>query len=283
MKTSVSCQLLSVLLAGLCGSAPAVQEVVKEGFGFSLLPNAMAQNPRLVMTVFTEMTDHGRALPAVSTAAPVYFVAHDDGRKARGEEAGESVFPTPAALQEILFRSLATNGYQPAAEGQSPGLALVYYWGSHHGMMDLEETLEFRQVYQQQILERAMLVGGTTYRTKVAEEFAHGTTFADRIGKKGFLFDQASKDIYFVVVSAYDHAELLEGRRRLAWRTMMTVSTTGIAMRDALPPLVVTAADYFGRETGEPLAIIRRARRGTVTLGPMEIVEDRRQPDLARN
>ena len=54
----------------------------------------------------------------------------------------------------------------------------------------------------------------------------------------------------------------------------MTVTTTGIAMRDAVPPLLMTAADYFGRETPEPVAIHRRVRRGTVTLGPLVIVAD---------
>jgi hypothetical protein len=278
---SPACLLLPAVLSGLLVSAAAAAEPVPEAFGFSLVPNAFSANPRLAMTIFTEMTDYGRALPAVSAEAPVYFMAHDHGRRSEGVAVGESVFPTPAGLQETLFRALAVNGYQPAPAGQAPGLVLIYYWGSHNAMMDLEQISLFRERNQQQIMERAMLVGGSAYREQLGREFAFGYTFADRMPKKSFLIDQVSQDMYFVVVSAYDHAELAAGRRRLAWRTTMTVSSIGIAMRDALPPLLVTAGDYFGRETGEPVAIVRRARRGTVTLGPLQIIEDHAQTDVA--
>lgn len=281
MKPS-ACLLLPAVLGGWLVTAAVAGEPVPDAFGFSLVPNAFSSNPRLAMTVFTEMTDYGRTLPAASSSSPVYFVAHDHGRRSEGEAIGESVFPTPAGLQETLFRSLAVNGYQPAAAGQAPGLVLIYYWGSHNAMTDLEQISLFREQHQQQILERAMLVGGSAYRAQVGREFSFGYTFADRLPKKAFLFNQVSQDVYFVVVSAYDHAELAAGRRRLAWRTTMTVSTIGIAMRDALPPLVITAGDYFGRETGEPVAIVRRARRGTVTLGPLQIIEDHPKTDVAR-
>lgn len=281
-----ACLLLPAVLGGLLLSAvtaaAADAEPVPDAFGFTLVPNAFSANPRLAMTVFTEMTDYGRSLPPVSAAAPVYFAAHDHGRQSEGEMVGESVFPTPAGLQETLFQALAVNGYQPVPAGQAPGLVLIYYWGSHNAMNDQEQIQMFPEQHHRQMLDRAMLVGGSTYRRKLADEFAYGYTFADRLPKQAFLFNQVSQDVYFVVVSAYDHAELAAGRRKLAWRTTMTVSTTGIAMRDALPPLVVTAGNYFGHETGEPVAILRRARRGTVTLGPLRIIEDHAQTDLAR-
>lgn len=258
-------------------SATPPDEVASESFGFSLLPNSLTPNPRLVMTVFTEMTDHGRALPAASAEAPVYFVAHDQGRKSQGEAVGESVSPTPDALQETLFRSLAVNGYQPATVGRNPSLVLIYYWGSHH-RMDPEQAELFPRLHQQRVLERAMLVGGSAYRKQIGHEVAFGHTFADRTPKKTFLIEQATGDMYFVVVSAYDHAELGAGRRRLAWRTTMTVGTAGVSMLDALPPLVATAGDYFGRETAEPVAIQRRVRRGTVKLGPLHVVGDPGRP-----
>jgi len=281
-----ACLLLPAVLGGLLVSAvtaaAADAQPVPDAFGFTLVPNAFSANPRLAMTVFTEMTDYGRSLPPVSAAAPIYFAAHDHGRQSEGEMVGESVFPTPAGLQETLFQALAVNGYQPVPAGQAPGLVLIYYWGSHNAMNDQEQIQMFPEQNHRQMLDRAMLVGGSTYRRKLADEFAYGYTFADRLPKQAFLFNQVSQDVYFVVVSAYDHAELAAGRRKLAWRTTMTVSTTGIAMRDALPPLVVTAGDYFGHETGEPVAILRRARRGTVTLGPLRIIEDHAQTDLAR-
>ena len=253
-------------------SLPAVAaETVPEAFGFTLVPNAFSKNPLLTMTVFTDMTEHGRALPAAAKDSPRYFVALDEGMRTMGEEIAGIRSPAPAALQDILFKSLADGGYVPAPEGKSPDLALIYYWGSHYAM-DLDQAGMFPELHQQRVTERAMLVGGRAFRNKVRDEFAFGYTFADRTPRKLALINQATQDLYFVVVSAYDHAELAAGRRKLAWRTSMTVLTNGVSMRDSLPPLIATAANYFGRETDEPLALNRRVRRGTVTLGPLYIV-----------
>lgn len=274
MKSPAALLLSAALLGGLPALAPAADSTpVPDSFGFSLVPNAFSSNPRLAMTVFTDMTEHGRTLPAASPQAPVTFIALDEGMRTEGEQFSGFISPPPAQLQEMLFRSLEGAGYRPVAAGKAPDLVLIYYWGSHYAM-DLEQTMMFPEVHHRGVLERAMLVGGRAYRRSIWNEFEYGYTFADRTPKKTFLINQANNDLYFVVVSAYDHAALVAGQRKLAWRTTMTVSTNGISMKDALPPLVLTASDYFGRDTGEPVAIFRRARRGTVTLGPLRIVAD---------
>lgn len=271
---AASCLSLVLLNLPAAAAAPAADPTpVPDSFGFSLVPNAFSKNPRMAMTIFTDMTEHGRTMTAASPQAPVYFVALDEGMRTEGEQIGGVISPPPAKLQEMLFRSLAGGGYLPAPEGTAPGLVLIYYWGSHYAM-DLEQVGMFPEVHHRSVLERAMLVGGRAYRQQVWNEFAYGYTFADRTPKKTFLIDQASNDLYFVVVSAYDHAALVAGKRKLAWRTTMTASTNGISMQDALPPLVLTAGDYFGRETAEPVAVFRRVRRGTVTLGPLRVVAD---------
>jgi hypothetical protein len=272
MKTATL--LLSAVLGGLPVFAPAADPTpVPEASGFSLIPNAFSRNPRLSMTIFTDMTEHGRTLPAATPQAPRYFIALDEGMRTEGEQIGGVISPPPPQLQAMLFRSLADAGYLPAPAGTAPDLVLIYYWGSHYAM-DLDQAMMFPDLHHQRFMERAMLIGGRAYRKQIWNEFAYGYTFADRTPKKAFLIDQASNDLYFVVVSAYDHAALAAGRRKLAWRTTMTVGTNGISMQDALPPLVITAGNYFGRETMEPVAIFRRARRGTVTLGPLRIVAD---------
>ena len=274
MKTPALLLLSVALMGGLLVSAFAAGPApVPEGFGFTLIPNAFSKNPLLTMTVFTDMTEHGRTLPVPSKESPRYFIALDEGMRTEGEQLAGVISPAPEALQQILYKSLADGGYQPALAGQQPDLVLIYFWGSHYAM-DLDQIGMFPEVHYRGLMERAMLVGGRAYRKKIYEEISYGYTFADRTPKKTFLINQAADDIYFVVVSAYDHAELAAGRRKLAWRTSMTVRTNGVSMRDSLPPLIATAANYFGRETVEPVALNRRVRRGTVTLGPLYIVGD---------
>ena len=88
------------------------------------------------------------------------------------------------------------------------------------------------------------------------------------------LFQQADTDLYYVVVSAYDHASVVANAPKLAWRTTMTVNAIGVAMKESLPPLILTAGNWFGREMTETVAMRRSVRRGTVILGPLQVIED---------
>jgi hypothetical protein len=246
MKTAVV--LLSlVLLAPL--AAGAESEQAKTGFGFSLLPNGLTPNPTLSMTVNTVITDYGRELQP-ATGETVYFEAHDMGLQQQGVVISGERAPLPAVLRETLLRSLAASGYQPAPAGGQAQVALVYFWGSHHGM-DWDIAVNFPDQAQQYILERAALIGGGKYQHQLSNEFDFGYTALDRTPAKVFLLNQAYADVYYVVVSAYDYCALAENQRRLLWRTTMTSATYGVSMKDALPPLVMTAQGYFGRETIE--------------------------------
>jgi hypothetical protein len=269
---AVSALLLSALVGGLLASAPAAPAETREATGFSLIPNAFTKNPLLSMTVFTEMTAYGRNWRPATPDAPVSFVAVDRGMHTMGEAISGVISPPPEAFRDILLRALAGGGYVPVPADQPAGLVLFYFWGSHYGM-DLDQALMFPELNDLQILERAMLVGGRRYQLQILNEMDFGHTFADRTAKKRFLITQATDDLYFVVVSAYDYREVAANQPRLLWRTTMTVGTNGVSMKDTLPPLVMTASPYFGRDMPEPLALHRRARRGTVTLGPLNIVE----------
>jgi hypothetical protein len=100
-----------------------------------------------------------------------------------------------------------------------------------------------------------------------------GSTPFDTGPKEDYLYYQAQHDLYYAVVSAYDFAALAKNQRKLAWRTTMTVNATGVNMTETLPVLLSSSSFYFGRETTEPVAVMRDLRRGTVTLGPLKILE----------
>ena len=139
--------------------------------------------------------------------------------------------------------------------------------------MDREERTEFPVKYYQQLLERAVLVGGQSFRKSLSQRLSFGDTILDHAAKLDFLTDQASDDLYFVMVSAYDFAALKQRQRRLIWRANLTVSARGVSMTDSLPALVLTGAPYFGRDLKESEILFRNVRRGVVELGPSKIIE----------
>ena len=239
---------------------------------FTLLPKIFQRNPTLEMTAFTEVTAHGKTLAPATPEAPQYYALTEKGRQDRGEVMAGDAGPSREELLAPLQRALARAGYRPADETHPATLALIWYWGSHNApdgdMIRMFPDLAFKYA-----VDAAMLVGGRHYAQKIFREFDVAGWDYSVSAKKDFLRTQVAEDLYYVVVSAYALGEIAQNQHRVLWRTSMTVNTRGVSMRESLPPLIMTAGDYFGRATTESVALRRAVRRGTVKLGPMEILE----------
>jgi len=283
MKIICRATVLAWLLpAAFAADPPPVNELAvgedpNPPFHFNLIPKPFLRNPQLEMTVYTEMSPFGRTLIPATPEAPVTFIASNQGFRPMGDGVGNQRSPLPAELEPILFQALGERGYVAASSGQTPALVLIYFWGSHY-RLDVEMARIFPEMHRQHLLERAVLVGGRTYALELERQFDFGYMPGDRFLKKGYLFQQADTDLYYVVVSAYAHESVLRNQPRLAWRTTMTVNALGVSMKESLPPLLLTAGTWFGRETDEAVALRRSVRRGTVELGPLQVIEDDPEP-----
>jgi hypothetical protein len=248
-------------------------------FVFSLLPKSFQRNPTLDMTVNTEVTDSGRLMRTVSPSAPAYYLAQSAGFKSLGSPIAGEKSPPEAELARALLKSLALNGYLPATKsGPQPSLVVIYYWGSHN-KLDREDAENFPDLANKYKLERAALIGGKKYVADLSRTMTWGESLTDHTDLKEYLKYQANEDLYFVVASAYDHAALVHGQRKLIWRTTMTVNSTGVNMMESLVPVIATAAPFFGRETLEPEIAARRIfRDGHVEIGVPKVINDSAPP-----
>lgn len=282
---------------------------------FNLLPKAFQRNPRLHLTVVTELTPEGRKRPEVTLQHPAYCLIQSGGyhHTARAA-AGDGGTLSADAMNAFVLRALATRGYLPAAESVPVSLVLVYSWGLHgrpvqDGAAGGDELLR-------NLLDRASLVAGEKFRLEfyslLAEAMAQADAaasaptrhmeldgvavapvlgpdqlefispinrFRDRSAKHDFLLEQVAGDVYFVVISAYDHDALTKGRRLLLWRTRMTVGADGVAQADAVPTLVGSAAPYLGRDMPEPATLTPRLHpEGRVRLGPLVFPDEKDGP-----
>jgi hypothetical protein len=264
-------------------------------FSFSLLPKAFQSKPRIDMTVFTTLTDAGRLVAPASPEHPVYYVVYPGGfRELGGSYAGVHP-PQEADLERVMKKALATQGYLPATDAaHRPSVLVIFTWGMHSRLDPNTEAISPEAMFQNMI-ERAALVGGFGFAHRVGHAYEDramsqlsGPSFADASfnlidpvhrltddnARSEYLMDQINDDIYFVVASAYDYASVAQGKRTLLWRTNMTVNTAGVNMKETLPPLIATAAPFFGRETEGPEALQRRInRKGTVEIGNSTVVE----------
>jgi len=93
------------------------------------------------------------------------------------------------------------------------------------------------------------------------------------------LVDELFSSSYFVVASAYDYAAMAKGQRLLLWRTKMTVNSLGVNMAESVPPLIASAAPYFGKEMKDPVVVTKKLQRGgRVDVGTPVVVPEPAPP-----
>lgn len=265
----------SIAVAGLIAALLVTSEACRGSesqFTFNLLPKAFQSSPILDTTVNTEMTAEGRLQRTPSPENPMLYISLDAGFKPRGEPMGERP-PAAELLEKAMKESLAQSGYsQVSAPKDKPSIAILFYFGSHN-RMDPEQAALFPEVARRYEMERARLIGGTTFLRRIANIQEFGEWLGDRTSDLEFLRYQAADDLYYVVASAYDFEALAHKQRRLLWRTTMTVNANGVSMRESLPVLIATASPYFGRETEIPQIGKPRLRRWGVKVGEDKVLE----------
>lgn len=276
---------------------------------FSLLPKSLQAQPRLEATVVTEMTEAGRKLPLVSAASPAYYVLQSGGFLRTASAPANRAMVSAEAIDVFVRRSLAARGYLPAEPEQDrrASLALVYAWGVHARLRPGENSSAQEMV--QNVRTRAALVGGEKFAAQIVDLMMRASAqaeaalptarvtldgepvppvlgpeqlefmspieqFRNASARNEALLEQVGNDLYFVILSAYDGAELARGHRVLLWRTRMTAATEGIAANDVLPTLIKSASPYFGREMKDVAVLAPRSgSAGKVDYGPLEVKE----------
>lgn len=299
-------------------ATPAAAKKEESQWVFSLLPKSLQKNPRLELTVITEMTEEGKKLPAVSPGSPAYFDTFSAGYHAMGELSANENPVAEAEIRKLLISSLAMSGYLPEKPPAHPAtLMIIFSWGTHNLLVDLDEensTLDPTAVARN-LLDRAALVGGTKFSERLKQLFreandlatANYTPPADPTGtvpampspippqmmefmnpverfkrestRNDFLVDQAASDVYYVVASAYDLSAMKAKHRVLLWRTRMTVASAGVSQEQSLPTMVYAAGPFFGKDMTDAEIIHRKViPDGTVEIGVPRVVEPEETP-----
>jgi hypothetical protein len=286
---------------------PAAKFAEKSEWVFSLLPKSLQKNPNLDLTIITEMTELGKKLPPVSPDQPAYYITQSAGFHQMGESVSNEKSIAAAEVERILTHSLAANGYLPAKPpAHPPSLVIIYTWGSHSLLreVDPENPSLSPEMVARNVLDRAALVGGEKFARHLLELFNEAdilaqsasvptppdgnavlgqaqldflnpvSRFKNQSAKNEFLVDQAADDIYFVVASAYDYQSVTAQRKKLYWRTRMTVAAQGVSQPQTLPTLIATAAPFLGKDMAESEIVTRRpVPEGRVEIGTPTVVE----------
>ena len=82
---------------------------------------------------------------------------------------------------------------------------------------------------------------------------------------------------YYIVISAYDFPELLNGgKKTLLWQTRVSVRSAGNSFDQSFVPMLKTAAKYFGRDSGK--LVREEQEKAKVELGELKFLGEAKNP-----
>ena len=274
------CLVACLVLGGLSGAEDVrVADATEERFRLvDLLPNSVQKNPKIALTVMTDMTEEGRARPVPSAQAPTYYAIVDGGQVEEGDPVAGDAWPTASELARVLGSSLAQGGYLPAAPGHPPTVMVHYRWGILNrrepvsgasavgGNAELPDSDD--RVQMKNFVARAMFVGGEKFTRDLLHAIkTHSLdAFRARDWQTDDLVSLVFCNLYVILASGYDYEALQRGEKKLLWKTRIATDSHGLVLRETLPALVRNAGVYIGHETASVM-LRRRLLTGRVDMG----------------
>jgi len=199
---------------------------------------------------------------------PVHYLWLGSGERALGAVWAGERQPDRASLEKEVVRVLGTqNFHRTQIGGPMPQLAIVVLWGSANLMIDdIEETDD---------------AGGTTTSSLVwnRREIAQ-LVGADKANRKMLsgseaeaINDAARQDRLYLMVAAFDAMALAKKKKKLVWRTRISIESRRTSLPESLTVMLNSAAPYLGRSTELPVFIDDNLRRkADVQIGAPVVV-----------
>jgi hypothetical protein len=240
-----------------------------------LLPRSMNPNPRVGVSVITEMTPDGKTMTPPDPNRPAYYAPWDGGLVEEGDTVAGEVPPKKERLAAMMERALAASGYLPATKEHPPTIIIYYRWGSYNHLTPLDENDPMGEmVVRKNVFTRAALVGGVDFAKEMMRSANNGTVDFFRMSRPDHdeLVDMATGDLYFVVAVGFDGASAKTGKSKRLWTTKISASSEGLAMDETLPALATSGRMLFGHETNGPVLTSPRLFAGKVEVGPTVII-----------
>jgi hypothetical protein len=209
----------------------------------------------LVFSSAQESKDFPRATPA----RPAYYLAMAGGYHAEGPQRAHdnAEMVTADAVWPPLEKMLAAQGYLRATkQTPPPSLLIVFHWGAMSP--DVMDVGDQPVIVNEK--NAGNLVGVTRVDRHLESEF-------------GEMYRNATEPRYLIIVTAFDYAKAAAKQRQkvVVWRTRLSVPMVGTTLPDAIVPMIVTGAPYFGRDSGQGKEI--RWDAAKVEIGEARVVE----------
>ena len=196
--------------------------------------------------VFTIAVSERTDTAAEAAIGSFSYFAIDGGFVEAGDPVGGDAPPAAAEVAKALQEALASQHHQPAMAPADPAVVLIYHWGvirrDSNAIMpgsDISPNLRARLslVAPQKLVDRIAARLVTRRFSRVNDTF-------DYPDERDAL-ENARDSRYFVIVSAYDYADLVRGQSTLRWRTHLSAATNSGSMAEVVPALLRKDAEFL--------------------------------------
>lgn len=202
---------------------------------------------------------------------PVYYYLLGGKERAIGDLGSGKGMPPPAEVEEQVVTALAAYGFvRTDVGGPKPALVVFISYGTASlSYVELEDTNPETDGNTTEGKETVFF----NYR-EIANIVGFGQ--ADKHLMSNFASDQlngaANDDRLYVTVAAFDAEQLARQKKKLLWRTIMSIHEGRETLIDSLPVMLASGAGYFGKETDRPEFVDDVDRKARVELGELKVL-----------
>jgi hypothetical protein len=220
------------------------------------LSDFFRESPDVVVN--TDVIDHNAPTP--TPGKPVYYLAVSAGYRDLGWSMAGQKMPESIDVLRMVTKILEDQGYRIAPSGQTPGIIILYSWGTFYPNPDPNTPKTY-------VAEIMKFLG--SYKANAA--YGPPNIFHPEIADLAALVPQG---IYIMTFSAFDFASAQKGVARLLWKTNVSNSTRGFYLPEILPTMLTVAAPLIGKETKHPVWINPgKHYQPRIEIGPLKVIE----------
>ena len=202
---------------------------------------------------------------------PIYYLL-GKAQYSLGDSVAGIKMPDPAEVESAVIAALATQGFKRTeVGGPVPSIFIVASWGdANFTNLDPQETGVDPE------LQKAMDKASPRERDRRVVEHLVGTDKMLSLNSSDQykVMSASNEDRLYISIAALDVPAWREKKKKLLWRTSMTIDGRN-KLGDLVPIMLASAAPFFGRNADTPVFVDDNYRRKfEVNVGEFKVVTE---------
>jgi hypothetical protein len=208
---------------------------------------------------------------------PIYYIILGKQERHLGQATAGERMPSPAEIEGQVVGALASQGFlHTKLGGPMPSIAIVISWGEANLMLD---EYEYQNPDAGEDEEQMVTETVVWNRREIRQLVGANKPAMLNFQEADMVNEAAREDRLHVTIAALDVKLLAQKKKKLLWRTRISVYALRHTLSEVLPVMLASAAPLFGADSAKPIFVDDATRRkAEVHIGDLQVVEDNAPP-----